>query len=76
MPKQRTKRRHVYQDDIFAIYQGDEVVFIGTRNECAKELDVARTTITYYASPSHHARIHKRTRTNARLAIRLGRWSH
>lgn len=75
MAKQRTVRRHVYEDDIFAIYQGDEVILVGTRNECARHLGVKRTTITYYASPSHHARIHKRTRTNARLAIRLGRWS-
>jgi len=41
---------------IYAIYKGDEFLFMGTRKECASYLNVNLRTITFYTSPTYKKR--------------------
>ena len=36
----------------YAVYKGDELIVVGTADECAEFLGVRRETIYFYASPS------------------------
>lgn len=40
----------------YAVYKGDELLVIGTREECAAFLDVKPETIRHYASPAGQKR--------------------
>lgn len=40
----------------YVIYEGDEVVAVGTKNECAELLGVKPETIGFYATPSGRRR--------------------
>lgn len=39
-----------------AVYQGDEMVCLGTVEECAEELGVRPKTIRYYLTPTYQRR--------------------
>lgn len=43
-----------------AVYQGDDLLCMGTINECAKKLGVLPGTIYFYLMPSYQRRIAKR----------------
>ena len=49
----------------YAIYKGDEFLFMGTREECAKYLKVKVETISFYSTPSHY----KRGKSNNRVVV-------
>ena len=40
----------------YAVYKGDELLVIGTRQECADALSVKPSTITFYSSNAHRKR--------------------
>lgn len=44
----------------YAIYKGDDLIIIGTREECAEELGVKLDTISYYCTPAYRRKLIKR----------------
>ena len=42
---------------MYAIYRGDEFLFMGTREECAKEFGVTKNTIHFYSTNGYKKRI-------------------
>lgn len=42
------------------LYRGDDVLFVGTLDECAEHLGVKRATIQFYLSPTYHRRVARR----------------
>lgn len=55
----------------FAIYKGEEFLFIGTAQECAEHLNVKTDTIRYYASPAYLRKLERRKARNYLIAVRL-----
>lgn len=53
----------------YAIYKGDELLCMGTVAECAKELNVAESTILFYQYPSYQKRA--KNALNRRIAVPL-----
>lgn len=56
---------------LVAVYKGEEVLCVGTPQECAKMLGVKKNTIIYYLSPSYKERIAKRSKSNAIEAFKI-----
>lgn len=56
-------------NQIYAIYKGDEFLFVGTKSECAAYLGVSLDTIYFYSTPAHWKRREKSN--NALLTIKL-----
>lgn len=54
----------------YALYNGDEFVDIGTKEELAKALNVKPETISFYASPTYRKRFEK-SPSGRLIAIRL-----
>ncbi|HEY4622667.1 MAG TPA: hypothetical protein VIH12_02345 [Solibacillus sp.] len=46
-------------DNEFSLYEGDKYIFTGSKKEIAEHLNVAESTITYYAGPAYIERIEK-----------------
>jgi hypothetical protein len=44
----------------YAVYKGETLICIGTKYECAEELDVTAETIRFYAKPHYKKRVDKR----------------
>lgn len=44
-------------DTIYVLYQGDEVIDIGTKEELAKRRNVSPETICHYSTPAYKKRI-------------------
>lgn len=44
----------------YAMYKGDDLIIIGTKEECAEELGVKPDTISFYCAPSYHKRVERR----------------
>lgn len=44
----------------YAVYKGEELLAIGTADECAKELGVQTQTILFYTYPTYQGRLKKR----------------
>ena len=58
--------------DIYAVYKGDDLLAIGTAEECAELLKVKARTIAWYATPSYKRRLEQQKWTrNARISIKL-----
>lgn len=56
----------------YAVYKGDNLLAIGTAEECSKILNVMAETIYYYASEAYKRKLAKRKNTNrCRTAILL-----
>lgn len=53
----------------YALYQGEDIVFIGTKKECAEYWGVKESSITFMATPSHRKRIEGKP--NRRLVEKL-----
>ena len=51
----------------YAVYQGDELLAIGTLQECAEKLKVKPNTVLFYGYPYYA----KRTTEKARRTIKL-----
>lgn len=41
---------------IYAIYKGDDFVYMGTKKECAKYLNVEPYTVYFYTTPTYRSR--------------------
>lgn len=52
----------------YAVYKGDELLVIGTKEECAKFLNTPKTNIEHWATPGY---IKKYGDTKRKVAIRL-----
>jgi hypothetical protein len=63
MPKIK-KNNHIY-----AIYKGEEFLFVGSKEECAEYLNVKPFTIYFMSSPTYRKR--RANSKNALLTIRL-----
>ncbi|QPI66393.1 hypothetical protein IR194_07825 [Exiguobacterium sp. PBE] len=48
----------------YAVYKGDELLVIGTVDECAEKLGVQRNTILFYTYPTYQRRLKKRKASN------------
>lgn len=44
----------------YAVYRGDDLLFVGTADEIAKEFDVKRNTALFWSTPSYKKRVEKR----------------
>lgn len=56
----------------YAVYKGDQLVIMGTAEECAKELKVQPETIYYYSTDAYARKLEKRKRPeNCRHAVLL-----
>lgn len=59
----------------YAIYKGDNMIFMGTTTECAEHFGVKKNTIYYWSYPSHHKRANSKKRDgkdrNTKIAIKL-----
>lgn len=57
----------------YAVYQGDDFLFMGTLQECAKEFDVDENSIRFMASPSYLKRLESKGRdiNNCRVAVKV-----
>ena len=55
----------------YVLYQGDEVVDIGTAEELAKRRDVKPSTIYHYSTQAYRKRI--KDQDNRLLAVRVDR---
>ena len=53
----------------YAVYKGDTLLAIGTKEECAEQLSVKSETILFYTSASYQNRV--KQPKNRRIAIRL-----
>lgn len=41
----------------YAVYRGDELLFIGTRKECAEYFNVSVETVSFWCTPSNFKRM-------------------
>lgn len=53
----------------FILYEGDELKFTGTQQECADYWGVKINTINYYAAESYHKRI--KDKPHMKMAVKL-----
>ena len=44
---------------IYAIYKGDKFINLGTLDELAADLNISKSTIKFYTTPSYEKREHK-----------------
>lgn len=44
------------KENIYAIYKGDEFIFMGTKKECAEHLGVIPRTLYFYTTPTYRKR--------------------
>ena len=51
-----TREREMKKESMYVLYDGDEVIGIGTARELAKQRGVTVNTIRRYATPSYHKR--------------------
>ncbi|WP_342665476.1 hypothetical protein [Paucisalibacillus globulus] len=56
----------------WAVYAGDEFLFIGTTKECAERLGVSINTVRFYGTPAHLRRVEKQKKTDAIVLVDLG----
>lgn len=56
---------------VMAVYQGEEMLAIGTLVELMDELNLKQKTLEYYTTPAHQRRIDERKSNNARIAFWL-----
>jgi hypothetical protein len=53
----------------YAIYRGDNFVYVGTSRECADFLKVDVKTLRHYASPAYKRRVEKRKKSKAAVEV-------
>ena len=52
---------------VYAVYKGDEFIYMGTKKECSEHLGVKRNTIAFYSSPTYQKRA--KTEDNDRMIV-------
>lgn len=52
---------------IYAVYKGDEFLFMGTLTECAEHFKVKRKTISYWTSAVNRRRILQNKKEKSRI---------
>lgn len=56
----------------YAVYKGEELLAIGTAEECARSLGVQERTILFYTYPTYQRRLKKRKASdNVRHVVEL-----
>lgn len=55
----------------YAIYRGDEFVFMGTADECAEEFNVKPQTIKWMTTPAAKRRYEKHKNYNGITAVKV-----
>ena len=59
----------------YAVYQGENIIMVGTAKEIAQELDVPIQTVHYWASKKGYDYAHRKTKrigkSMARYAVKL-----
>lgn len=56
----------------YAVYQGDELLALGTDEQCAKLLDILPNSVRFLASEAHKRRVeNSKHPERARIAIKL-----
>jgi predicted transcriptional regulator of viral defense system len=53
----------------YAVYKGEELLYIGTIQECAERMNVSPNTVRFYASPAHEKRVFSRKRPKKYLIV-------
>lgn len=53
----------------YAIYKGDDLLFIGTIEECVKRFNVKRETVKWWSYPASHRRAEKGKRV--KIAVKI-----
>lgn len=53
----------------YAIYKGDDFLFMGTKKECAEYFNVKENTILHWATPTYLK--HLKDNNNMMIAIRV-----
>lgn len=59
---------------VYALYRGEECLFIGTIYEIAKEYSIKIESVKYYLTPAYKRKLEKRKRgryKNQRILIKL-----
>lgn len=57
----------------YAVYQGEEIIAIGTAKEVAAELNIKVETVWFYATPTYKKRLKKPKKPrNQRVVVVLG----
>lgn len=49
----------------YAVYKGDDLLVIGTIQECAEFLGVKKETVKFYMTPTYQRRIEKRKKSRS-----------
>lgn len=63
-------KRGPYKKKIdYAVYRGDEFLFIGTSDECVKRLGCSLSTFRWYASPVAKKRIDSRKGSKSQIVV-------
>lgn len=55
----------------YALYKGENFLFIGTAEECAEQLKVAVETVKFYATRSYRSKVAKKDSNNMMIAVKL-----
>lgn len=56
----------------YAVYKGDELLALGTDEQCSKLLDISPQSVRFMASEAHKRRVAKlKNPEEARIAIKL-----
>ncbi|NFA60077.1 hypothetical protein EXM63_02455 [Clostridium botulinum] len=55
----------------YALYKGEELLFIGTIKEIAEKFNVQQSTIKYYFTNAYKRKLYKRKVKNARELVAL-----
>lgn len=55
--------------ETYALYRGDELVDVGTRDEVAARQGIKPSTVVFYASPSYRRRV--KEESNGVIAVRV-----
>lgn len=56
---------------IYAVYKGENMISMGTREEICKSLNIRRKTFEYYRSNAYKKRLENRYTRNAREIIKM-----
>jgi hypothetical protein len=52
---------------IYAVYKGDNFIFMGTKKECSEHLGVKEDTVYFYTTPTYQKRA--KTKDNDRMIV-------
>jgi hypothetical protein len=56
---------------VYAMYKGEEILAIGTREEICKKMNIKTQTFRYYRTNIYKERLKNRKNKNSRIIIRI-----